>query len=45
MQGEFGLGDSSRKDKVTLFDWTSEVAGSFKQIASGLYAVMSCPLL
>ena len=36
MQGEFGLGDNSRKDKVTLMEWTSAVAGSFKQIASGM---------
>ena len=34
MQGEFGLGDASKKEKVTPLDWAAKV-GSFKQVASG----------
>ena len=35
MQSEFGLGNTARKDKPYLLDWTQEIPGSFKQIAGG----------
>ena len=35
MQGELGLGHNQRVDKPMLLPWTSNIAGSFKQIAAG----------